>query len=395
MAEALYPCTFSRRIEEELMNYNRPVRNDSAITIKVMCAVVFVAFSFLWIYFFQADVLAVTQHVLSDGKTAYNRLVGAVIITLVLFLLQLGINKVLKLNNRAHSLTYFPSMLIMAILTSGGGTFWYWLAPLLLVLWGLLVSVLRKQRLNVLRADFGLFSKMMWQEMLVMALMMVGIALLSNTNAVYHYRAHVESCLQCRDFDKALATGVRSLETDESLMMLRAYALSRKGELGERLFEYPIVGSGADLIPVNGGRSALLLYPQDSVYRHLGAIPRSYMDAPAFLKAVQRSGQATQAIHDYVLCGQLIDRDIDAFAHSIGRYYNVADSITLPRHYREALVLYAHLRSHPYVVYHHPVTDEDYDNLVELEAQYSDPQERKVRVMEKYNGSYWYYYKYR
>lgn len=376
------------------MNYNRPVRNDSAVTVKVMCALVFVAFTFLWTYFFQADVLAVTQHVLSDGKTSYNRTVGASVITLVLMLLQLGVSNIVKLNSRVHSLTYFPSMLVLSMLTSGGETFWYWLVPVLLALWAMTVNVARKLRLNKLKADFGLFSRVMWREIFIMALLMMGVAFFANTNAVYHYRAHMENCMKNKCFDEALATGARSYESDASLTMLRAYVLSRKSEMGERLFEYPIVGSGADLIPLSGSKSAFLFYPRDSLYRHLGAIPRPGMDTPAFLSAVQRSGQATEAVRDYVLCGLLIDRNLDGFAQAVERYYDISDSVMLPRHYREALTLYTHQRSNPVVVFHHPITDEDYDDLQELESQYADPQERKVRVMEKYYGSYWYYYKY-
>ena len=38
--------------------------------------------------------------------------------------------------------------------------------------------------------------------------------------------------------------------------------------------------------------------------------------------------------------------------------------------------------------------EEDFRNLQELEQQYSDLQERKVKVSEQYRGTYWYYYRY-
>ena len=88
----------------------------------------------------------------------------------------------------------------------------------------------------------------------------------------------------------------------------------------------------------------------------------------------------------------LIDRQIDDFAREIQRRYTITDS--LPKHYREALTLYTHLRSRPVVVYHDNVMDEDYDNLSELERQYPDKTERKVKVEEHYRGTYWYYYRY-
>ena len=53
-----------------------------------VCLLVFVVFTFVYLYFYQADVLAAGQHVLSGGQTHYRRLVGAVLITLVLLILQ-------------------------------------------------------------------------------------------------------------------------------------------------------------------------------------------------------------------------------------------------------------------------------------------------------------------
>ena len=93
-----------------------------------------------------------------------------------------------------------------------------------------------------------------------------------------------------------------------------------------------------------------------------------------------------------MLCAQLIDRNLDAFVDLIGNYYNLEQE--LPRHYREALTLYAHLRSNPAVVRQDNVMEEDYADLQKLEAAYPDSTERKIRVAEKYFGSYWYYYKY-
>ena len=90
------------------MNYNHPERNGSTINIRLMCAIVFLVFSFCYLYFFQADILAVAQHVYSGGQTHYNRLVGAVLITLLLQLLQLLVYAFLRLRKRSHALTYLP-----------------------------------------------------------------------------------------------------------------------------------------------------------------------------------------------------------------------------------------------------------------------------------------------
>lgn len=384
------------------MSSNHLRNNDSGIVVTTVSAVVFLAFSFLWLYFFQADVLAYAQHVFSGGQTHYNRLVGATLLTVALWLVQMGVFALIPLRNHFHALTFFPSMVLLAMLcavcpTAGSGaslSLWWLLLLPLVALWGWALWVGRVLSTLKMKQRQWLFSRSMWVNLLILTVMIVGVTTVADTNAVFHYRARMETRLLENRFDDALSVGSKSLESDASLTMLRAYALSRCGQLGERLFQYPVAGSGADLVPLEASQSRLLRYPQDSLYRHLGAIPRPGMTTSAFLSRLLRYGQATPAVADYVLCGQLIDRNIDAFARTLPLYYEVADSLPLPRHYREALTLYTHLRTHPVLVYHDAVTDEDYANLQELESQFSDPRERHIRVKEKYQGSYWYYYEY-
>ena len=384
------------------MNYNHPHRDGSTIILRVMCAIVFLTFSFLWLYFFQADVIAVAQHVLSHGQTRYNSLLGAILITLVLWLLQIIVAVLLKLRKRTHVLTYFPSMLVLGVISdintdidrhfSLGG--WWWVFPLLLLVWGVLVLVARIYQTIEPQEPGGVFSRRVWINMLVMALMIIGVVAVANTQAAFHYRVHAERAMLRGDYEEALRVGEQSLESDASLTMLRIYALARQGELGERLFHYPMSLKGADVLPFDPSSGArTVIYPADSIYRFLGAIPKPSVKSTAqYLSLLEKRGKATPAVGDYQLCAMLLDKDIDGFARAIGRYYEVNDS--LPRHYREALVLYRHLRSHPVEVLNDEVVEADYNDFRTLEDQYADKLERKVRVGEKFSGTYWYYYCY-
>lgn len=382
------------------MNYNHPARNDSTMTIAVVCAFIFVVFSFLWLYFFQSDLLAAFQHVLSAGQTSYNHTVGAVIITLVLWLLQMGVCSVLKLKRYAYALTFFPSMLLLAVLTSAGQDtgfsirfgVWLWLFPLLLLGWYVLVSIVRNVQNMWQRIPTGLFSRCSWANMMQMVLMIIGVAVISNTNAVFHFRMHAESALNEGDYNEALRVGSRSHETDGNLMMLRMYALSRQGLLGERLFHYPLVPSSEVMLPTDS-TVLMVRYPVDSLYRYLGAKPKQSMKPMDYLAAIVRSHKASPAAADYILCGYLLDKDIDAFAREVSRYYPI-NSDSLPRHYREALVLYNHRRSNPVITYKDAVLDVDYNDLQKLEASCQNDTERKGKVMESYANSYWYFFDY-
>ena len=384
------------------MNYNRKTKNSSTLTVRVMCAIVFVVFSLCWLYFFQADVMAMTQHQLSGGLTKYNKVVGTVIITALLYPLQLAVYAVTRLKKRTHALTYVPSMLGLAILTdasqtiaSDGGmthSVSWWLVLLVIVVWVGMVLLARQIQEIEEDSSYSLVSRPMWINMLTMSLLMMGVAWMGNTNAVFHYRMQMEGLLAEGRYDKALMVGSKSLESDKHLMMLRMYALARTDGLGDHLFEYPISGTSTDMLPSNGN-TRMLLCPADSLYKFLGARPAEQMAPERYLQMLQRRDSVpSKSIGDYLLCGYLIDKDLDRFAHEVGRYYVVNDS--LPKHYREALTLYTHSRSNPLFVYTSPVVEEDFDNYRELARKYPLESERKERVGEQYRGTYWYYYEY-
>ena len=58
------------------MNYNTPNTKNSTVVVKAACAIVFCLFSFVYLYFYQVDMLSVAQHILSGGVTRYDRLIA-------------------------------------------------------------------------------------------------------------------------------------------------------------------------------------------------------------------------------------------------------------------------------------------------------------------------------
>lgn len=382
------------------MNIPRSDKNGSTLGIQLMCAIVFVVFSFCWLYFFQADILMMAQHVMSDGLTRYQPLVGAVLIMLVLGAIQLIVYAFLPLTMRSHALTYLPSMLLLgmlsAIIPNGAdgiemGFSWY-VPVLILIVWWLLTRIGRLAQEVEYDKVIALFSQPMWINVLIMSLLIMMVAWMGNSNAVTHYRMKVERALLEGDIDGALKVGRKSLESDADLTMLRMYALARKGTLGENLFNYPVTANSSQMLPTDS-LSVMMMYPADSLYKFLGARPAERMEPMRYLQLLERRDSVPNpVVADYRLCGYLIDRQLDKFASEIGRYYAINDS--LPRHYREALTLYTHTKTRPVVVYHQTVMDEDYNNLVALERKYPLASERKGKVEEQYRGTYWYYYRY-
>lgn len=380
------------------MTRNYPANNGTLL--QTACAIVFLLFVFVYLYFFQADLLSMVQHVLSGGATHYDRTIGTVIITAVLYLVHIGARRLGGLDRVCHALSYFPSLLMLAALTDVEVDFsvsplrglWLWLAPLLLAVYVFLSLAVKYNWIETLLPSYSAPISVLWKNLLLMACMFIAVCLCGNNDSVLHYRLRVERLLGSGAYSKALMVGEKSDETDASLTMLRAYALSRSGQLGERLFEFPLTGGSYALLP-DGKGVRCLLYPEDRIVRALSIRKKGDMTPMEYLLYIERNGLGRKPVTDYILCGYLLDRNIDAFVNAIRRKYSLT-SPSLPKHYKEALTLYTHLRSNPVLVYHNEVMDADYADFQNLEHKYTDARERESYVRDMYGDTYWFYYFY-
>ena len=91
---------------------------SSTTTIRVVCAIMFLIFVFFYVYNYLSDMLALAQHIWSGGETHYNSMIGAVLITVVLFLIHVGVNALVKLPHRAFALSFAPSLIVLGVLSS-------------------------------------------------------------------------------------------------------------------------------------------------------------------------------------------------------------------------------------------------------------------------------------
>ena len=173
--------------------------------------------------------------------------------------------------------------------------------------------------------------------------------------------------------------------------MLRAYCLSKTHKMGESLFEYPLIGESQSLLP-NGSSVRILMTPDKDVYRYIGVMSRQQMPVMRYLELITASRKAKKPAGDYLLCGYLLDKKLDKFVVHLPHYYHV-DSL-LPKHYREALVLYTHSRSNPKLVYHDAVADADYKDYQDLEKKYPEKMVRQTKIRDIYGKTYWYYFHY-
>lgn len=381
---------------------NSNIVDGSATVVKTVCATVFLLFVAIYVFFYQEDTLALTQHILSGGATVYSRVIGGIIITIVLALLHFTTAKVMRTRPLCiYALSCFPSLYILTMLTDFDTSHplspWRWWAILMplacAVWWGVVyfLGELLRYRCSDNRHEEGYLSRTLGCNIFILAAMMIGVGLLSNSNDITHYRLRMERLLMHGEYAKALEVGKQSDKSDANLTMLRVFALAHEGKLGDELFKYPVSGTSASIVPQLADGKMLMLSP-DSVYRMLGAIPRHGQSTKHYLNAIVKRGQATKAAIEYQLCGMLIDKNLDGFVSLLMKTHKIDDS--LPLHYREALILYTHRRSSPKVVYRNTVMDTDYDDMQRLEAETHSPGERRIMIYKQFAGTYWEYFDY-
>ena len=134
------------------VNSYRTRKQKTAGMIRYSCGILFMLFSFCYLYFLQGEIRAEAQFVYSRGITSYDMLWGAIITTMVLQIVQWVVATASGLPSRWHALSYLPSMLILAILTNVSKEVlvdftlgkWVWIAPSVLLFYVLFVFGARK-----------------------------------------------------------------------------------------------------------------------------------------------------------------------------------------------------------------------------------------------------------
>ena len=543
--------------------------------IRVSCAFLFVAFTFAYVFHYQADLIAANMHALTGGAIVYNEWVGAFAITSLLCLLKYFINRLLTFDGPWFMGAYVPSFVVLALITrdftdphADTPLFTFRNGALLAICLLYVVFFWRYQRkgdrksfvfvspqeetdeeveegasylrraneeikedasylrraneevadrasylqrvdkkteddisypqrddkeaeegISYLQKDDekaeedvsyprGELSKseeeirLATVSYVLFAVLMLLTVFIGNSDKIFHCRLKIERELLANRPLDALEEGKKMAEADSSLTSLRIFALSKAGLLGEKLFEYPIVGKSDVLFP-NQRAVRWIILSDSLLLQHLFGLNPSDLtekqeeteinqpvaNSNEELIAGSRSiaGQNKQltdgnrsfatknmqlqngprtvnkekqtlpegsrlfdkenqrridfnrsiteknelfsdfalrtrrkAACDYLLTACLLDKNLNQFALIVRKLY--ADIRSLPKHYREALILYTHLRSNPVIIYKDDVLDADFKDFQELDKKFSDKNMQRNAVRQVYGNTYWYYY---
>ena len=375
-------------------------RRRTARIIAVASGLLFSAFSFTYLSVFQKDVMEALHYSLAQGKTVYAPWMSAVLITVVLLVLRWAVNALVGLKGPLKALSYFPSCLLLGVLTDvghnvyhGGGISdtWGWMLPLCLVLYGALGWLLARAArlwLNPEMPDIWVVNSN-FMTLLMLCFMTIGIG---NTNVHFHHELQVEEALRKQDYGRALLVAEKTMDPSRNLTALRAYAMSRQGTMGEDLFRYPQLYGAAGLLMGTSDEKALRLNA-DSLSVYLGAKPALGEPALTFFRRICEEESGNYTTLDYYLSALLLEKKLDEFVRAFDELYTVRDSI--PYYYRQALFLDS--KMHPSAV-----TDSADVALEELWGKYLQKQQElsgqrgEANYMRReFGDTYWWYYQYK
>lgn len=177
---------------------------------------------------------------------------------------------------------------------------------------------------------------------------------------------------------------------DDNLTCLRAYLMAQEGKLGDMFFTYPVSSNVEALLP--HGRNSFFLLNKNLADKYFKKERKHGEPIESYLKRVVEDKTSPKSAVDYLLCSYLVDRRLDAFAGLLKENYQLTK---LPVHYREALLLYVHLRTNPLYDYKNDVLEADFADFQTMENQYPDSVVRTNKVRDVYGKTYWWYYFYR
>lgn len=411
------------------MNKNKAVHQ--------VCTILFLLFTFAYLYFQQGETLALAQDVFSNGVTTYSLFWGAIIIPLVLLFLQKVVAFFSGLPDRFHAWSYAPSLLLLALITDinaealrqSDWSRWLWITPLAIALYVALTILFRKleQFLQSSRHE-GSTAAILWPNFAILLVLILTSASLPRTSAAYLYELKVERLIREGQYEQARQVGIKSLESTRRLTELRMYTLAQLDSLPDYIFTYPQDYGAEGLLCVADTSNHFYRFDAEDISLWLGAMcGKSIHSTQRYLTLIDEhlsvqydsllqvdsltlTTDSLQQCHnrelsrnllrqrrvlDYQLCYYLLQKDLDSFCKLFPRYstlrpeFQAADTVrysaSLPRAYREALAICRAERCDESTLsqYHR------YKAQCDSEA---DEIARRNYARRNYGDTYWWYY---
>ncbi len=277
-----------------------------------------------------------------------------VCLMIVVALLPYSLSHKLKVEIHWYALCFLPSVVILTLIANEHFTVADILSAALMCAAFVILTIYRNSLLPRIATTL-LRCKPINSNLWIIIILMIYNIIFVNTNEVSHYCHTIRHYLDTQQWDKALTVGERSLNTDSTLFSLRAEAMVKNGELGDKLFLYPV--------PQDGNTIKIL------------------------------SPLSAKQYADVALCNMLLHKDLNAFVGVLPHWYDI-HSPSLPKHYKEALVVFLSQSVSTALNYSDTMTEANYADFLAEKKKYTDPVEANSMCRYLYGDTYFWYYFY-
>lgn len=367
--------------------------------ISLICSVFFVAYSFTFIAIHQAPLLEMFYDKVATGKLIYNRYVSATVITAILAILALRIQKTAKFQREWVALSFLPSSMILAFITdidrqllSGSKTYTTWIIIFAITILLLILAsyILRRVLVEKIRNYKTDEKRIVCSNILILAILFCITGTLSgndenlrNEASAYHHYKH-------GNLDAALSVAKKSLTASHELTAARTFYMAQQGCLGERLFTYPQYYGAEGLLPAN---QAITVLQADTIICSIETMRNSNEKALDYLRRAAEKDSTTTIAVEYLLCALLLEKKIKEFADILPKYYNTKNE-NLPRHYKEALTLYSDINNDFPLPFKDEKMESEYAAMKKMESEINQRHIRNNHIRRNFGKTYWWYYNY-
>ena len=368
--------------------------------IKIFCALSFAIFSYTFVAIYKSPLIEMVYDGVATGRLQYNGYLLSGVVTTVLVGLALWLNRFAKYQREWTAMAFLPSALILAFITDiertvfcGGGSFtsWIWIFAVGIFVYMFLSFLFGRMLFEKIKNPNMVANRIVWRNLVLLTLIFMLVGCLSGGDKSFMREAVQYKHYRNGDMDAALAVAAHSPLASKELTAQRAFLLSLKDELGERLFEFPQYYGVDGLLP--SVERTTPIEPQ-IIYSQIGAQRAPGESAADYFNRVLAGDSVPRAAQEYYLCSLLLERRIVDFADKVYEFYNVGDGDSLPRHYKEALVMYAHIVPEYHLAFDAGSMRDSLEKMVADATDKGDAFMYSARSQAEYGGSYWWYFLY-
>ena len=284
-------------------------RKSSDKSVRWVCGVLFAAFAFCWLFFFQRELLQAENRVLFSADNGLriwmfnHHFLVSVALTAISMLLAIPGRIVLRFKKGLYGCNYLFSAAFLGVITGYDGDSLFGQSYTEWIVTGIFMLVLFlicKIVASVPKSEYNDRPRTLAGNLLLMSLLFCLAGYLGNTDENLHRRLRMEQLYNDGRYEDLLEVGRYEEESDSGIDLLRAKAMLNieanpaGSGIGDMLFKYSISDS-----------------------RKLARSLRGMDNTQAYLSAC------------------LLDRDTESFRDSI----NLEDYKELPVYYMQALVI--------------------------------------------------------